>query len=241
MSAIDAFAAFRPIQVFGWSCATLGIYWAAKKLYRRHARIWLMPVAVTPLLLIGLILCMRETYQHYIHGAGWLVALLGPTTVGFAAPIYERRAIIRAQWPVLLMGVIAGSLTAMSTSYGLASLLHMDRSLRLSLMPRSLNTPFAMTVSNAIGGVPSLTAFFVVATGFVGTIAGDAMVSWLPVRSSLARGAFLGMSAHGAGTAKAYQLGREEGTVAGIVMILGGLVNVAVSPLLVLFLKTVSR
>ena len=47
------------------------------------------------------------------------------------------------------------------------------------------------------------------------------------------------MSAHGAGTAKAYQLGREEGTVAGLVMILSGLINVAVSPLIVLFLKLV--
>jgi putative effector of murein hydrolase len=35
--------------------------------------------------------------------------------------------------------------------------------------------------------------------------------------SSIARDAFRGMSAHGAGTAKAYQIGREEGTVAGLV------------------------
>jgi putative effector of murein hydrolase len=87
-------------------------------------------------------------------------------------------------------------------------------------------------------GVPGLTAFFVVVTGFVGTLLGDAMLSWLPVHSSIARGAFLGMSAHGAGTAKAYQLGRDEGAVAGIVMILGGLLNVAVSPLFVLFLRS---
>jgi len=238
VSVIDTFAASRLVQVIVWSGATMGMYWAARQLYRRHARVWFMPVAVTPLFLIGLILCMHETYQHYIHGAGWLMGLLGPTTVAFAAPIYEKRAIIRAHWPILLVGVIAGSLTAMSTSYGLASMLHLDPAMRLSLVPRSLNMPFAMAVSNAIGGVPSLTAFFVT-TGVVGAVVGDAMVSWLPVRSPIARGAFLGMSAHGAGTAKAYQLGREEGTVAGLVMILSGLINVAVSPLIVLFLKLV--
>jgi predicted murein hydrolase (TIGR00659 family) len=239
VSVIDTFAVSRLVEVIVWSCATIGMYWVARQLYRRHARVWFMPVVVTPLLLIGLILCMHETYQHYIHGAGWLVGLLGPTTVAFAAPIYEKRAIIRAHWPILFVGVIAGSLTAMSTSYGLASLLHVDPALRLSLLPSSLNMPFAMAVSSAIGGVPSLTAFFVVTTGVVGALVGDAMVSCLPVRSSIARGAFLGISAHGAGTTKAYQLGLEEGTVAGVVMILSGLLNVAVSPLLVLFLKVV--
>jgi len=49
------------------------------------------------------------------------------------------------------------------------------------------------------------------------------------------------MSAHGAGTAKAYQIGREEGTIAGLVMIFGGLLNVAVSPLLALLLESVSK
>ena len=230
----------RAPEVFVWSIATIGLCWIAKQIYRRRPRIWVMPIAVTPLLLITLIVCLHETYRHYISGTGWLVTLLGPTTVAFAAPIYEKRSIIRAYWPILLIGAIAGSITAMATSYGLAALFQLDPSLRLSLLPRSLTMPFAMAVSNEIGGIPNLTALFVVATGVVGAIVGDAMVSWLPVRSSLARGAFLGMSAHGAGTAKAYQIGREEGSVAGLVMIFSGLLNVAVSPLLALLLQSVS-
>jgi putative effector of murein hydrolase len=111
VSVIDIFVASQLVQMIMWSCATIGMYWAARQLYRRHARVWFMPVAVAPLLLIGLILCMPETYQRYIHGAGWLVGLLGPTTVAFAAPIYEKRAIIRAHWPILFVGVIVGSLT----------------------------------------------------------------------------------------------------------------------------------
>lgn len=55
---------------------------------------------------------------------------------------------------------------------------------------------------------------------------GEALISWLPLRTAFARGAMLGMGAHGAGTAKAYELGREEGAVAGVIMIMAGLLNV---------------
>lgn len=40
------------------------------------------------------------------------------------------------------------------------------------------------------------------------------------------------MGAHGAGTAKAYEIGAEEGSVAGLMMVLVGLVNVLAAPLL---------
>jgi predicted murein hydrolase (TIGR00659 family) len=222
-----------------WSFATIGVYWASKQVYQRWRRIWLMPIAITPLILVGLILGLHESYQHYIRSAGWLVGLLAPATIAFAAPLYEKRAVIRKHWPILLAGMIAGSLTAVSTSYGLASLLGIEPAVRLSLAPRSLSTPFAMAVSDAIGGIPSLTAFFVLVTGFTGIFLGDATMSRLPLRSTIARGAALGMSAHAAGTAKAYELGFEEGTIAGLVMILSGLLNVAMAPLFGAFFRSI--
>src|SRR5215472_8653459 len=97
-----AIGAFGPALL--WSSMTIAVYWFAKQAYRRWRRIWLMPIAVTPLLLIGLIVGLHETYQHYIGGTGWLVALVGPTTVAFAAPIYEKRAVIRRHWPILGVG-----------------------------------------------------------------------------------------------------------------------------------------
>ncbi len=158
--------------------------------------------------------------------------MLGPTTVAFAIPIYEQRALIQRHWPVLATGVLVGSGTAMASAWGLASLLGMSGSLRLSLLPRSLSTPFAMAVSGDIGGVPDLTAVFVVFTGVFGAALGEAVLYCLPLRSVLARGALFGMGAHGAGVAKAHQIGREEGSIAGLVMVMVGLVNVLAAPLL---------
>ncbi|MGO4704339.1 LrgB family protein [Microvirga sp. 2MCAF38] len=215
-----------------WSAATIALYMGARALHRLHPRWWLSPLMIAPTALLVLALTLHTGYREYISGTHWLVALLGPVTVAFALPIYEQRGLIRRQWPVLLIGVLVGSSIAMATAWTLASMLGLSETLRLSLLPRSVTTPFAMAISNDIGGIPDLTALFVVLTGLCGAAMGDALLKWLPLRSSVARGALFGMGAHGAGVAKAHQIGGEEGSIAGLVMVLAGLLNVLAAPLL---------
>ena len=50
------------------------------------------------------------------------------------------------------------------------------------------------------------------------------------IRSAMARGALFGVGAHGAGTAKAWDVGAEEGTIASLAMVLAGLLNVLAAP-----------
>ncbi len=215
-----------------WPLATIGLYYLSKALYRRRPSLWLSPLVAAPAILIVLALALHANYQDYMHDSRWLLALLGPATVAFAVPIYEQRGLIKRYWPVLLFGVTVGSTTAMISAWGFASLLGLDESLRLSLMPRSISTPFAMVVSNDIGGVPNLTAVFVVITGLFGAVVGQMLLRWLPLRSGMARGALYGMGAHGIGVAKAHEIGREEGSIAGLVMVLVGLTNVLAAPLI---------
>jgi predicted murein hydrolase (TIGR00659 family) len=191
-----------------------------------------MPLILTPILIAGLLIILHVNYQDYFHGTKWLVLLLGPATVSFAIPIYEQRVLIRQYWPVLLVGVFAGSITAISSSWGLATLVGLDKNLCLSLLPRSISTPFAMEVSRGIGGTPELTAIFVIITGILGAIIGDFMLTRISFNSNMAKGALLGLGAHAAGTAQAHKIGATEGAIAGLVMILVGLVNVLVLPFL---------
>lgn len=219
-----------------WSLATLGSYVAARLLARLRNAWWTSPLIVAPALLLALAIGLHATYHDYFRATRWLVAMLGPVTVAFALPIYQQRALIKKHWPVLLVGVFVGSASAMASAWGLAGLLGVPGDMRLSLMPRSISTPFAMTVSGDIGGAPELTAVFVVMTGVVGAAVGEALIKLIPLRSSLARGALFGMGAHGSGAAKARLIGNEEGSVAGLVMVLAGVLNVAVAPLLPLVL-----
>ncbi len=219
-----------------WSVATIAAYLAARTLYRRLPRWWLSPLLVAPALLLAAALATRVGYESYIRGTHWLMLALGPATVAFALPIYEYRAAIRRYWPVLLIGVVVGSSLAIGSAWGLASLFGLSDALRLSLLPRSMSMPFALIVSGGIGGVPDLTAVFVVATAVIGVAVGEVLLRWLPLRSTVARGSLFGMGAHGAGVAKATEIGGEEGSIAGLVMILSGVANVLAAPLVVLLL-----
>ncbi|VFU08551.1 LrgB family protein [Methylocella tundrae] len=223
-----------------WSLATVGFYLCARAIYRRWPRWWLSPLVVTPAVLLILALALHTGYGDYIRGTHWIVMMLGPATVAFAIPIYEQRHVIARHWPVLVIGVIIGSGTAMATAWAMASALGLSDLLRLSLLPRSMSTPFAMAVAGDIGGSPDLTTVFVLLTGICGAALGELMLNWLPLRSSLARGALLGMGAHAAGTAKAREIGQEEGSIAGLVMVLAGLVNVLAAPILAYGLKAAS-
>ncbi|MCR6631528.1 MAG: LrgB family protein [Magnetospirillum sp.] len=220
-----------------WAVATLGLYGLSRLVNRRLRRWWTSPLLLTWGACLGLALLMHVSYGEYIRGTHWIMVLLGPATVAFAMPIYEQRAVIRRHWPVLLAGVAVGSAIAVGSGWVLATLLDLSPALRLSLLPRSVTTPFAIAFSSDIGGVPELTATCVVVTGLFGASAGEVLLKLLPLSSPFARGALFGMGAHGAGVAKAREVGREEGTVAGLVMVLAGLASVGLGPLLAHWLR----
>ncbi|WP_313699548.1 LrgB family protein [Achromobacter sp.] len=216
-----------------WPAATVAAYVCARLFYRRFAYWWTSTLVVAPALLLTLAILLHTGYRDYMSGSHWLMAMLGPVIVAFALPLYEQRALIRRYWPVLAAGVVVGSGIAGVSAWLLGSMLDLPPDLRLSLLPRSVATPFAIAVSSHVGGVPDLTAVFVIVTGVFGAAIGQFMCRWLPLRSALARGALFGMGAHGAGTAKARELAAEEGAVAGLVMVMAGLFNVLVTPAVV--------
>ena len=224
------------VQAAVWSLATILLYLLAKRVHRRWPRWWLMPLAVAPALLMIAALALNVSYRDYIRGTHWLVALLGPATVAFAVPIYEQRALIRRRWPLLLAGMVAGSLTAVATSWALAYVLGIDGELRLSLLPRSMSTPFAMEVSGEIGGIPDLTAVFVVLTGIIGAVIVTPLMNSTGITDFRARGFAAGLAAHGIGTARAFQVDALAGTFSGIAMSLNALVTSFLVPIAITLL-----
>ncbi|MBC2594466.1 LrgB family protein [Ruficoccus amylovorans] len=205
-----------------WCVCTLAVYLAARRLHRACGRWWSSPLLVTWTACGLLIVLLRASYHEYLAGTHWLVWLLGPATIAFAIPIHRHRAMIRQHWLLLSVGVVVGSLLAIATSWAFASFFELSPELRASLLPRSITTPLAMDASRLLGGVPELTAVFTALTGLFGAAVGETLLHVLPVRSYFARGALFGMGAHGAGVAKATELGQEEGVIASLIMIFSG-------------------
>lgn len=216
---------------------TVLVFWGAKRLYRRRQAILLSPVLVAPLLLMLLIWVTNVPYQSYASGAKWLTSLLGPATVAMAVPMYRHFNILKQHAKEILAGVLLGSSLAILSSVLLATWVHLGVDTLLSLIPRSVTTPIAMEISRSVGGLPPMTAVFVIVTGISGIILGPLVIRWLPIRTPVARGVLFGMGAHATGTSKAFELGAVEGTVSSIAMILAAGMTLMLIPVLLPMLQ----
>ncbi|BDG04966.1 LrgB family protein [Anaeromyxobacter oryzae] len=219
----------RPLA---WLAVTCALYAAARALHRRAPSAWLSPLLVVPAGVVLLLVATGAPYPLYMRGGGWLVRLLGPTTVAFAIPLHRHAALLRRHALELAAGIVSGSAVAVASSALLSRAVGLGPVEAASLVPRSITTPFAMIVAGALGGSPVLAAVFVILTALVGIVVGPVLVRRLRLRSPLSRGALLGMGAHGAGTATALELGAVEGVVASLVMIGAALLLLLATPAL---------
>ena len=211
--------------------ATVGCYWANKRLYRKHPHPLLAPIVATPIVLIALALLTHVSYPQYIVQTHWLVWLLGPTTVAFALPLYEQRELMKRHWMSIATGVLVASVVSVGTSLLFAQWFGLSQELQKGLVVRSITTPFAIEAERALGGPTDLAALFVLLTGVSGMLMGETILRLLPrVRSKLATGSIFGGAAHGAGVAKARQFGESQAVVASLVMMIAGALNVLAAP-----------
>ena len=119
--------------------------------------------------------------------------MLGPAVALLAVPLFRQTALIRASGSMIAAGLAAGLPCGVATAVGAAWLFHAHRETLLSLAPKSVTTGIAIGVSQAIGGVPALTAVFVILTGIVGAVCGPAFVRLAGVRDERALGLAMGI------------------------------------------------
>lgn len=220
-------------SILGVLCLVLTLvgYYFSKRLYLRQQRIWFAPIILAPTIILLTVVIFNIPLVDYFQFTHWLPALLAPATIAFAVPIYRERALIKRYPLTISIGVLVGLCLGVGSSWLILQFTHMPAELSKSLIVRSVSTPFAIEATSAFGGGPELTAMLVLVTGIMGMLICDPLFKAAKIKSSLARGISLGASAHGAGAAKANQIGREEGVVASLTMIFTGIAMVITAPL----------
>ncbi|HEY0201159.1 MAG TPA: LrgB family protein [Burkholderiaceae bacterium] len=203
--------------------ATLAVYLLAHAFYTRcHFAPWANPVLWSMALIVLLLWAARVPYASYFAGAQFIHFLLGPAVVALAWPMWQRRAALRAGWARLLLAALAGGVAACASAVGLAWALGLPHDIVLSLAPKSVTTPVAMGVADALGGIPALAAVFAIVTGLVGALSGKYLFALLRIPATpagwVARGFALGTAAHGIGAARALQVHEEAGAYAGVAL-----------------------
>lgn len=225
---------FLAMACFGM---TLICYYGAKKMYSRKKIWWLAPIFFAPIALVAIVMCLDIPLPIYFHYTHYLVAMLAPATIAFALPIYRERQMIK-QYPITIsFGVIAGLTLGLTSNWALIHLIGFPENLANSMFVRSVSTPFAIVATLNFGGIPELTAMMVVVTGVIGMLISEPLFKWVRINSALGKGVALGASAHGAGAAKATQIGEKEGVVASLTMIFTGVAMVLGAPIFSQFIS----
>lgn len=160
-----------------------------------------------------------------------LLWFLGPATIAFAVPLYRQWPVVKASWRPILLALVAGSATAVLVAEATAHLLGASQVTIASLAPKSVTTPIAMGVAEKIGGEPALAAAFVIGAGILGAMFAATLFAVIRVRNPRARGFAMGTAAHGIATARAFQVSEEQGTFAGLAMVLNGILTALLLPL----------
>ncbi|MCP5269252.1 MAG: LrgB family protein [Zoogloeaceae bacterium] len=190
------------------------------------------PVLIAVSVLVTLLLLTGTSYQTYFDGAQFVHFLLGPATVALAVPLYTQFRRVRAMLIPVIGGLVIGSITAAVSAVLVARLFGASLATQLSLAPKSVTTPIAMGVAERIGGIPSLTAVLVITTGILGAVGGRYVFNALRIHDPAIRGFATGVTAHGIGTARAFQESEQVGAFAALAMGMNGLMTALLLPLL---------
>ncbi|MGV8893939.1 MAG: LrgB family protein [Burkholderiaceae bacterium] len=215
-----------------WLTATLLAYQIAFSIYTRAKFSPLAnPVAIAVALIVLVLTATGTSYQTYFDGAQFVHFLLGPVTVALAIPLYQQIAKLKRDWFALLMGAIIGSVAAIATAMAVAKWLGASTATILSIAPKSVTMSIAMGVAEKIGGLPSLTAVLVMVTGVLGAVMARGILSLMKITDASTCGFALGVTAHGIGTARAFQVSEQMGAFAGLAMGLSGILTAIFLPL----------
>ncbi|MBP2543724.1 LrgB family protein [Acinetobacter guillouiae] len=216
---------------------TVVCYFLAKRLFVFTQKIYFSPIIVVPSLSIILIFIFQHHFQDYYLYTQYLVAMLGPITVAFAIPVFRYRAIVKQYFFVLIVSSSVSMLVGILSSWLLASMFNFDEILKNSLLARSISIPFALELTEKIGGSISLIPLFTVITGLVGMLFGDFLLLWMRYKNRIAQGAALGNAAHAMGIARARQRHELEGVIASLSMIISGIIMVLFAPFMISLIK----
>jgi putative effector of murein hydrolase len=192
--------------------------------------------AVTVAILLKL---LAIDFTQYFAGNALLMFLLGPATVALAIPLFQQLRLMRGMLLPMSITIVAGASFAALSAVAIAYALGASPEVLLSLAPKSVTTPIAMSIADEIGGIQTLATGAVVLTAVVGIVVAPWIFSLLKINDPRVWGFCLGITAHGVGTARSFELNATAGAFASLALCLTGTFSAIVIPLVATMLNAI--
>jgi len=190
------------------------------------------PILIAVILVIGVLLLTGFDVPTYQEGAKPITWLLTPATVCLALPLYEQLKVLKKRLPAILAGIAAGTVTSLLVVWLLCWLFSLDRSLTVSLLPKSITTAMGMVLSEQNGGIAPLTTVVIIVTGILGSLMGPALCKLLRLKDPVSQGVALGTASHVVGTSKANEMGEIQGAVSSLSLACAGILTAILFPIM---------
>ena len=217
---------------------TFGVFYAAKTLQRRLGWVLFNPILIAIAIIIVFLLAMDIPYETYREGAKLIEFWLKPAVVALGVPLYLQLSSIKRQFLPILASQTMGCVAGIVSVVVIAKMLGASNAVIMSLASKSVTTPIAMEVTQALGGIPSLTAAIVVITGLIGAIIGFKTLSVGHVHNPMALGLSMGAASHALGTSAAMDRDQFMGAYASLGLTLNGILTAMLTPTVIDIINT---
>ena len=189
------------------------------------------PLLISIVISIGVLLIGKVDYDTYNEGAKFLSWLLTPATVCLAIPLYEQWELLKQNYKAVLLGLLAGTVTSLTTVFVLAKLFALSHEEYVTLLPKSITTAIGMGVSEELGGYVTITVAVIIITGVLGNMIGEQICKLFRITEPISKGLAFGASSHAIGTAKALEIGEVEGAMSSLAIAVSGIFTVVLASL----------
>ena len=209
---------------------TFGIFYGARQFQKWTGWIVLNPILVTIAVLIVLLKLTGISYETYSQAGGYIEFWLKPAIVALGVPLYQHLGQIRRQFLPIFFSQLVGCVIGVVSVVVIAQAMGASRETIISLAPKSVTTPIAMEVCQALGGIPSLTAAIVVSVGLFGAVFGFKVLEVWHIKNPYSQGLSIGTASHAVGTSRAMEKGASYGAYASLGLILNGVLTALLAP-----------
>lgn len=195
------------------------------------------PTLIGMILVVAFIAVSRMDIGRYKSAMTCLSWLMTPATISLAIPMYEQFQVLKKNMGAIAAGVAAGTVTCLLILVGGGLLLHFDRGLIISLMPKSVTTAIGVSLSELFGGMGAVTTAAIIVTGISANMLGVTFCKWFDITDPVAKGVAFGTAGHVIGTAKANEVGTLTGAVSSLSLVVAGLLTAVLFPVIVGFVS----
>lgn len=172
----------------------------------------------------------NKDYQASTSAISWLMT---PATICLAVPMYQQFQVLRKSMVRILVGVVAGTAACMLSILGICALMHFDRALTVSMLPKSVTTAIGVALVQLNDGLPAVSTAAIIITGIFGNMMGSLFCKLFRIADPVAQGVAFGTASHVIGTARANEVGQLTGAVSSFSLVAAGLLTAVLFPLLV--------